>query len=426
MTDFGRGLLSGLARVRNARTRRASSWDRSGRNQDNWTVPPGKTVRLAEIDGPGAITHIWMTQTARATLGGDWSGHDPDYYRKVVLKIYWDGEKSPSILTPLGDFFCLGHSIASNFCNLAFSSSTNEHGKFGGGSALNCYLPMPFAKHARIELTNEGEWPLTQYFYIDYELYDEPLADDVAYLHAQWRRENPTDGWGHDLKVNSGRVNIPNLDGRGNYVILDAKGRGHYIGCNLSVTNLQGTWWGEGDDMIWIDGYKWPPDLHGTGSEDYFNQAWGMQPNAYLFNGSALYEGDVRGYQVSYNFHLTNPVHFRKSVLVSMEHGHANHLANEWASTAYWYQLEPHRRFDILPVEQRLPIRTDLGVAPASPEKTPRVRLSQDMRRARAAEERLARQQERSRQADARKRAAMERRWVAEELKKARQVKRKR
>ena len=178
--------------------------------------------------------------------------------------------------------------------------------------------------------------------------------------------------------------------------------------------------------MIWIDGDKWPPDLHGTGSEDYFNQAWGMQPNAYLFNGSALYEGDVRGYQVSYNFHLTNPVHFRKSVLVSMEHGHANHLGNEWASTAYWYQLEPHRRFDILPVEQRLPIRTDLGVVPASPEKTPRVRLSQDMRRSRAAEEKLARKQERSRQADARKRAAMERRWVAEELKKARQDKQKR
>jgi len=411
MNGYAGGLLSGLARVRDARTLRASSWDRSGRNRDAWTVPAGGTVCLADIDGAGAITHIWMTQTCRFAHGADRQVVDPDFYRKVVLKMWWDGEKHPSVHVPLGDFFCLGHSIASNFCSLPFSSSTAQHGKFGAGAALNCYLPMPFARHARIELTNEGEHPLTQYFYIDYELHDEPPDGDVAYLHAQWRRENPTAGWGHEICVNTPPADIPNLDGKGNYVILDAVGRGHYIGCNLSVTNFQGTWWGEGDDMIWVDGYKWPPDLHGTGSEDYFNQAWGMQDNAFLFNGSSLHEQTAPPYQVCYNFHLTNPVHFRKSILATLEHGHANHLANDWASTAYWYQLEPHKPFDVPPVQKRLPLRTDLGIVPVAPDRTPTVRQTQDMRRAKADASRKARQQERSRHTEVKQRAALERRW---------------
>ena len=140
-----------------------------------------------------------------------------------------------------------------------------------------------------------------------------------------------------------------------NYVILETQGRGHYIGCNLSVTNFQGTWWGEGDDMIWVDGYKWPPDLHGTGSEDYLNQAWGMQENAFLRNGSSIFEGrtlsrcDERrwarhgGYQTSYVFHLENPVRFSREIKVTIEHGHGNHLANEMSSVAYWYAAHPRR-----------------------------------------------------------------------------------
>ncbi len=307
MNGFGGGMLSNLAKVRGARALRASSWDRSGRNRDNWQILPGAAVVLADIDGPGAITHIWMTGSMRMVRMADTMVQDPDMYRKLVLRIYWDGEKNPSINVPLGDFFCLGHSIASNFCSLPFSSSTARHGEFGGGTALNCYLPMPFASHAKVELVNEGEWPAGWYFYIDYETYDEPLETDVAYLHAQWRRENPTAGWGHGIRVNTPDVDIPNLDGKDNYVFLDARGRGHYIGCNLSVTNLQKTWWGEGDDMIWVDGYKWPPDLHGTGSEDYFNQAWGMQKNAFLFNGSSLFEHDVPGYQTELQFPPDQP-----------------------------------------------------------------------------------------------------------------------
>ena len=108
--------------------------------------------------------------------------------------------------------------------------------------------------------------------------------------------------------------------------------------------------------MIWVDGYKWPPELHGTGSEDYLNQAWGMQDNAFLMNGSSIYERNTGGYQTSYVFHLTNPVRFEKEIKVTIEHGHGNHLANEMASVAYWYQKEPHRKFGILDVAQRQPV----------------------------------------------------------------------
>ncbi len=142
-------------------------------------------------------------------------------------------------------------------------------------------------------------------------------------------------------------------------MILETRGRGHYLGCNLSVTNFDGDWWGEGDDMIWVDGYKWPPDLHGTGSEDYLNQAWGMQPNAFLRNGSSLYERDTAGYQTNYVFHIENPVRFQREIKVTIEHGHANHLANEMSSVAYWYAEQPSAVAVPPPVARRHPVQRD-------------------------------------------------------------------
>jgi len=384
-------ILGGLTQLRDARSARASSWDPSGRNQDNWIIPPGESIVLADLEGPGCITHIWMTQFCHRILGPslldpasvgqsvpvleihnalglNWEVPDPDYYRKVLLKIYWDDQEHPSVLVPLGDFFCIGHSMPGNFTSIPFtvSSKLEERHTFGGTAALNCYLQMPFNKRARIELENQNDVPYGQYFYIDYELHREPFGADTAYLHAQWRRENPCGGWAPDLQVNSPEVNIANLDGRDNYVVLDTEGRGHYIGCNLSVTHFQGSWWGEGDDMIFIDGEGWPPSLHGTGTEDYFGHAWGMQDNAYPMNGAIIHESVVPGYPVSYRFHLLDPVRFERSIRVSIEHGHANHLSDDWASTAYWYQTLPTRPFSILPVEQRLPIRPSIPSAPAT------------------------------------------------------------
>ena len=339
-------MLSDLTRLKPARTYRASSYDTTGRNGDAWSIEAGETRVLADIEGAGCITHIWMTQSGERT------------FRNVLLKMYWDDEKHPSVIVPLGDFFGLGHNIASSYQSALFSSSVrgDRESTVSANAALNSYVQMPFRRAARIEVVNEGGEPYRQYFYIDYELYDDTLPDDTVYFHAQFLRENPCDGWGHEIRVNTPDANIVNK-GRdawdNNYLILEARGEGHYIGCNLSVTNFQGTWWGEGDDMIWVDGYKWPPELHGTDSEDYLNQAWGMQDNAYLYNGSSIYENNTGGYQTSYVYHLTNPVRFKKEIRVTIEHGHGNHLANETASVAYWYQTEPHKRFGILPVKKR-------------------------------------------------------------------------
>ncbi len=319
---------SSLTRIGRGRTLRVSSWARSGRNDDWWTLKPGETKVLADLKGPGRITHLWMTQY--------------NHYRDVLIRISWDGARKPSVYVPLGDFFCLGHGIVNSFQSALFSASSNENNRINGGCALNCYAQMPFRKAAKIELINESREEHKQYFYVDYEL--GPVAPDEGYFHAEFRRANPFGGWGHEITVNKREADAVNLGRQAwenNYVIAEVVGRGHYIGCNLSVTNFQGTWWGEGDDMIWVDGFKWPPDLHGTGSEDYLNQAWGMQPNAFMRNGSSIHENNTKGYQTSYVFHLENPVRFNRSLKATIEHGHANHLANEMSSVGYWYADAP-------------------------------------------------------------------------------------
>jgi hypothetical protein len=337
-----------LARLHRRRTGRASSWDTSGRNNDRWHIAPGETRVLADIRGPGVITHLWMTQGAG--------------YRECLLKITWDDAPAPSVLCPLGDFFGLGHNIVNSYQSLLFSASTNQNNRFNTGCALNSYVAMPFRKRAVVELINQRTSPQGQYFYIDYEQCSESDLAEMGYFHAEFRRANPFGGWAHDLRVNTAPVDVPNLERQAfehNYVILDTRGRGQYIGCNLSVTNFQGTWWGEGDDMIWVDGYKWPPDLHGTGSEDYFNQAWGMQRNAFLRNGSSIHEADTQGYQTSYVHHIENPVRFEREIKVTIEVGHGNHLANEVSSVAYWYADQPSAAIQPPPVEQRLPVLRD-------------------------------------------------------------------
>ncbi|MBN2152021.1 MAG: DUF2961 domain-containing protein, partial [Candidatus Lokiarchaeota archaeon] len=344
-------MLRELSILKTAKTKRLSSWDVTGGNADSWRIKAGETRVLADIEGPGCITHIWMTQG--------------NHYREILLKFTWDDAPSPSILVPLGDFFCLGHGIVNSFQSLLFTASTNGNNLFNAGCALNCYAQMPFKKRAVVELVNQSKEEHNQYFYVDYEAYEDAAQlDGRGYFHAEFHRENPFGGWGHEITVNTPEANIPNkerLAWENNYVILETKGKGQYIGFNMSITNFQGTWWGEGDDMVWVDGYKWPPDLHGTGSEDALNQAWGMQRNAFLRNGSSIYEPDTGGYQSSYNFHLENPVRFTKEIKVTIEHGHANHLRNEVSSVAYWYSEEPTAVKEPPPVEKRMPVRRDGG-----------------------------------------------------------------
>lgn len=307
-------------------------------------------------------------------LGITWEEADPDYYRKVVLRVTYDDAPAPSVLVPLGDFFGVGNSMPANYESAFFTvtAKPEEALRFGGSASLNSYLPMPFRERLRIEVLNENDLPYAQYFHVDYELLREPIPDDIGYLHASWRRSAPDSGWGPDLQVNSPETNVAHLSDEGNHTILDVAGQGHYVGCNLSVTHRQGSWWGEGDEMIFIDDDTWPPSLHGTGTEDYFNHAWGMQRQAYAYHGAIVHEGDVPGYAVSYRFHVVDPIRFAQRIRVTIEHGHPNHLSDDWASTAYWYQVGAPAALTIAPVGERLPLRPQISApvrasgAPAS------------------------------------------------------------
>jgi hypothetical protein len=313
-------LLEKLARPQEFVSKRVSSYDRTGGNKDSLTIGPGATAVLAEIEGPGAIHHIWVTIAAEAFYG-----------RKIVVRAYWDGETAPSIETPIGDFFGVGHGLNRNLSSLPIACSSE-------GRARNCYWMMPFRKSARITVTNEGAGTVPAfYYYIDYRELPSLPADTPAF-HAQYRQETPC------------------VSGR-NYVLLDAVGRGHYVGCTLSVLQRAMGWWGEGDDRIFVDGEA-APSLHGTGSEDYFSDAWGMREGSNLFYGCPLQEEDFQaGSKASvYRFHIPDPIPFKKSIRVEIEHGHANDRSDNYSSVAFWYQTEPHKPFAALaPVGERLP-----------------------------------------------------------------------
>jgi hypothetical protein len=316
----GQDMLGKLGEKQNYRSKRISSYDRTGGNRDSIPIEPGKTAVLAEIKGPAAIHHIWVTIAGEAFYG-----------RKVVLRVYSDGEDVPSVEVPIGDFFGVGHGLNRNFNSLPIACSSE-------GRARNCYWYMPFRWSCRVTVTNDGTRPVDAfYYYIDYRELD-GLRPDAPYFHAQYRQDFPCVG------------------GK-SYIILDAAGAGHYVGCNLSVLQRTMGWWGEGDDMIFIDGEP-SPSLHGTGSEDYFSDAGGMRQDEHPFYGCPLQEEDYQpGSKATvYRFHLPDPIPFKKSIRVTIEHGHANDRSDYYASVAYWYQTEPHVPFPALPgPERRLP-----------------------------------------------------------------------
>jgi hypothetical protein len=339
------------ARLSTARTRRASSYDRMGGNRDRLSIAPGETVTLLDVQGAGCVTHIWMT-------GGTDELH---YLRKLVLRMYWDGERDPSVLVPLGDFFGMGHGETNTFWSLPLVMAPSK------GTGLNCYFPMPYVAGARIEVTSENFITEARlYFNIDYEEWPQP-GENLGRFHAQWRRENPCNGVSDEgMSSHTHQHAGKNLSDEGNYVILEAVGHGQYVGCNLNVHNLRPdrgdgeNWYGEGDEMIRIDGEDWPVSIHGTGTEDYFNTAWGPNEtfSSPFFGMTRAGGANYSGKHSWYRFHLLDPVRFQQSIRVSIEHGHANRRSDDYSSTAYWYQEEPHQRFDLAPVEERLP-RTD-------------------------------------------------------------------
>ena len=341
------GPLSGLPLLSNTASRRASSWDRTGGNRDWVTVEPGGTHELVRVGAPGVVRHLWMTAAS----------DDPAHLRTATIRASWDGATTPCIEAPLGDFFGLGHARTTNFWSLPLQMSPQD------GKGLSCWFPMPFDA-ALVTVTNEGSEPLKLYYYLDYEL-GPAYPTAAGRFHARWHRENPTAGIDRAGVSNDDYLfGGTNLDGAANYVILEAEGAGHYVGCHLDIVNRSSVgpetfdWYGEGDDMIFVDGEAFPPSLHGTGTEDYFGTAWSpTQAYSGPYHGVILPGGENWSGEISlYRYHLEDPVRFTRSIRVTIEHGHANRRSDDVSSTAYWYQLEPHGPQPPLPpVEQRMP-----------------------------------------------------------------------
>lgn len=353
--------LDNLPYLRTYTSARVSSTDTSGANDDgNWRnrLQPGETRTIAQLTGPGVITHVWFTIAAA----------EPWHLKNIVLRIYWDSQATPSVESPIGDFFGLGLGKYVLY----------ESGPLSVGSqkALNSYFPMPFRRSATITVTNDGTQPVGAVYYnIDYEQHPS-LPEDFGYFHAQYRQATPFAGWTTNWARNGDSLvdRRSNKTGAGNYLIVEAEGRGHFVGVTHSILQNQGDWWGEGDDMFFIDGAT-VPQIVGTGAEDYYLGAWcyggcginafgGQRPTfAYQRYGNPINGGDDRGAGWSvYRFHTDSPVNFRKSIRVTIEAGHANHRSDNYYTVAYWYQTLPHKPFPPLPAAAaRIPKQIDTG-----------------------------------------------------------------
>ncbi len=330
--------LSGLERLKSFESRRASSSDTNwvNGNDDRRKIEPGATLTVAELEGPGVITHIWNTVAHAA----------PNYSALLTLRIYWDGEERPSVECPLGDFFGIGMGVDQSFTSLPIRVSSD-------GRARNCYWPMPFRKSARITVSNESDVPCRAfYLYVDWQKH-KSLPKDTAYFHAMYRQE------------------FPCVMGR-NYLLADITGRGHYVGTIQSVYLSSPGWYGEGDDFFFIDGER-EPSLRGTGTEDYFCDGWGFRQQDGPFYGTPLWEGNNTGDRgTAYRFHIADPIVFKKSLRAEIEHkgsqkfpdGKSDYFIERddlMSSVAFWYQTEPHKRWPALPPgPDRLPFRETL------------------------------------------------------------------
>jgi len=358
------GGLSSLYRVSDARSRSISAENPTGAKGkggmaltgtgtgpardlgQKWKLSPsvaikaGATFTIADIEGPGTIRHIWMTPS------GNW--------RYSILRFYWDDESNPSVEAPVGDFFCMGWGQYSPLQSLAVCVNP--------GSGFNCYWPMPFRRKCRITLQNIGAKDMVLFYQVDYTLAKVPA--DAGYFHARFRRTDP-------------------LPYKTDYLLVDSiQGKGQYVGTYLAVGVHNNGWWGEGEIKFFMDGDTEFPTICGTGTEDYFcgsydfdtkqRQAGGGETTDYTafctpYSGLAqVIRGDGH-YQVAqrfglYRWHITDPIHFEKDLKVTIQAlgwrdgGRYLPLQDDFASTVFWYQLEPHHPFPSFPDKDALEV----------------------------------------------------------------------
>lgn len=321
------GELYDLAKMKSGiRNRRVSSYDRSGNNRDHLKdIKPGETRTIADIPGAGVINHIWITMAP---------GPDRLCRNDVIIRMYWDGNDYPSVESPIGPFFGQGWNEQYNYAAFPLSAGP------GGGTGLSSYFTMPFAKGARIEIENQTNETIGAfYFYADY-IEMKKLPDDMGRFHA-WYNHELTEAlpegeteWGVNGKEGE------NKDGADNYVFADIQGKGHFVGLNYYVHCPTPMWYGEGDDMWFIDG-ETTPSLIGTGTEDFFNTSWCPKETfSHPYFGYPRVNNDIGwlGRTHVYRFFVNDPIFFEKSLKATIEHGHNNNLTLDLATVAYWYQ----------------------------------------------------------------------------------------
>ncbi len=320
------GALTKLPAGRNRRVSSNEQPDWHDANMDMTILPPGKSLEMPLLQGPGVITHIWMTSHAGRV----------DELNALSLRVYWDGAKEPGIAAPLGEFFAVGQGTPAPVESVPVQVSPT--------GALSCYWRMPFAKSARIVVRNDNPNRTTGlYWQVDYVELDK-LPEETPRFYARYRQEYPA------------------VMGR-DYVVADLEGRGSYVGTVMCVTKAQDGWWGEGDDFFYIDGES-APSLQGTGSEDYFNDAWGFRVRTSPWFGQPRWQGDSAGDSgIAYRWHVLDPVGFSKSLKVAFEHkGNCDDDLNGFfierpdfiSSVAFWYQLgEPKPSEELPPFPDR-------------------------------------------------------------------------
>lgn len=341
----GPPILPAYVLAQNYRSLKQSSHDPTGGNSDRWPIPPGETKEVFRAGGPGMISHIWFTIAADSLY----------HLKELVLRMYWDGSAKPSVETPIGDFFGL---------NLGeYVIYESEYLSCSPGRSLNCYFAMPYRHSARITVENQGSRDVRS-FYSNIDYMSLPsLPDNTLYFHAQYRQAVPCQAATFDWQTNADANKLLNPDGKNNYVYCEARGRGHLMGVTLGVLQNQEYWMGEGDDMIFIDDES-KPAIIGTGSEDYFLGSWNFggreaaRAFAHHMYGAQFIQLPERtgGRYLCYRFHGDNPVTFTRYLKHTMEHGHANHRADNFYSCAYWYQTGAYTDFPPLPpVADRIP-----------------------------------------------------------------------
>jgi len=365
---LAQGRLGNLATPQSGRSMRASSTSRPGpdgkydpnaeplgdltqrSNYDNQSVPPGKTKVLLDAAGPGVITHMWLT-----FLGPEphpWAKKGSADHQEMLLRIYWDGRERPGVETPVGDFFANCFGRRSEVISLPVAVEDAD--------SYNCFWHMPFRKSCRIEIENQSEKPISLLYYnIDW-IKKDSLPADTPYFYAQYRQEYP---------VEKGK----------DYVLLETQGKGHYVGTVLAVRSRSPSWFGEGDEKIYIDGEK-KASIWGTGTEDYFLSAWGLKTTSTPYFGVPYFDqwGIVGGHTSAYRWHINDPLVFHTGIKVTLEHfgwispdenpkyetNSWNEREDDYASVAFWYQTgeptfaarAPHARERKLPSLERLTV----------------------------------------------------------------------